>query len=125
MGLARMRGERYLTRPKQFELVYAKGSSRVNRLLVMKVFPNRLTLSRYGFCLSRRIGQAVIRNRVKRRLREILRLAPLVPGWDIIFIVRPAAASANYTELKGAVVNLLSKAQLLNREHESVCLKAY
>ncbi len=97
----------------------------MNRLLVMKVFPNRLTLSRYGFSLSRRIGQAVIRNRVKRRLREILRLAPLVPGWDIIFIVRPAAASANYTELKGAVVNLLSKAQLLNREHESVCLKAY
>lgn len=125
MGLARMRGERYLTRSKQFELVYAKGSSRVNRLLVMKFFPNRLTLSRYGFSLSRRIGQAVIRNRVRRRLREILRLAPLVPGWDIIFIVRPAAASANYTELKGAVVNLLSKAQLLNREHESVCLKAY
>lgn len=120
-----MRGERYLTKPKQFELVYAKGSSRANKLLVMKFLPNRLTLSRYGFSLSRRIGQAVIRNRAKRRLREILRMAPLVSGWDIIFIVRPAAVSADYAELKGAVADLLSKAQLLNREYEAVCLKAY
>jgi len=91
----------------------------------MKFLPNGLALSRYGFSVSRRVGKAVIRNRAKRLLREILRLTPLAPGWDIIFIVRPAAAGADYAEFKGAVVDLLSEAQLLNREHEAVCFKAY
>ncbi|UCG10546.1 MAG: ribonuclease P protein component [Dehalococcoidia bacterium] len=120
-----MRGERYLTKPKQYELVYDKGSSWANSLLVMKALPNGLALSRYGFSVGKRVGRAVIRNRVKRRLREIMRLMSLLPGWDIMFIVRPAAATAGYAELKGAVADLLSKARLLNREHEAICLKAY
>jgi len=120
-----MRGERYLTKPKQYELVYDRGSSWASSLLVMKALPNGLALSRYGFSVSKRVGKAVIRNRVKRRLREIMRLMPLLPGWDIMFIVRPPAATAGYAELKGAVADLLSKARLLNREYEEVCLKAY
>lgn len=120
-----MRGEIYLTKPEQYELVYDKGSSWANKLLVIKALPNGLTLSRYGFSVSKRLGKAVIRNRAKRLLREILRLTPLAPGWDIIFIVRPSAAGAGYVELKRAVIDLLSKAQLLNREHEEVCLKAH
>ena len=118
-----MKGEEYLTKSAQYTLVYKEGSSWVSSLMVMKVLPNGLSLSRYGFSVSKRVGKAVARNRVKRLLREILRLAPLKPGWDIIFIARSAAAPARYAELKQSAENLLSQAKLLVRNYEGICLK--
>ncbi len=108
-----MRGEEYLTKPEQYALVYDKGGSWVSDLMVLKALPTGLTLSRYGLSVSRRVGKAVTRNRVKRLFREILRLTPLQPGWDIIFIARPAAATTDYASLKKSVNDLLSQAQLL------------
>ena len=114
-----MRGEQYLTKRGQYALVYSKGRSWVSSLVVMEALPNDLTLSRYGFSVSRRVGKAVTRNRVKRLLREILRLTPVEPGWDIIFIVRPMAATANYAKLKQEIRELLSQAGLLkNAENQ-------
>jgi ribonuclease P protein component len=118
-----MQGEKYLTKSKQYALVYDKGNSWTSSLLVMKALPNGLSLSRYGFSVSRRVGKAVTRNRVKRLLREILRLTPLQPGWDIIFIARPVAATADYANLEKSVKSLLSRAQLLTGEYERVCLR--
>jgi len=118
-----VKGEEYLTKPRQYALVYNKGSSWVSDLVVMKALPNGLSFSRYGFSVSRRVGKAVVRNRVKRLLREILRLAPLQPGWDIIFIVRPLVASANYASLEKSVKGLLSRAHLLMEKYEEVSLR--
>ena len=118
-----MKGEGYLTKTAQYVLVYDKGSSWVSDLVVIKALPNGLTLSRYGFSVSRRVGKAVVRNRVKRLLREILRLTPLQPGWDVIFIARPLAASAEYANLEKSVKGLLCRAQLLTGEYEEVCLR--
>ena len=118
-----MRGREYLTKSEQYALVYDKGSSWVSDLVVMKALPSGLTLSRYGFSVSRRVGNAVVRNRVKRRLREILRSAPLEPGWDIIFIARPKAAGASFASLEKSVQGLLSQARLLTREYEKACLR--
>lgn len=108
-----MRGKEYLTRPVQYALVYNEGSSWMSSLLVMKMLPNRLSLSRYGFSVSKRVGKAVTRNKVKRLLREILRLTPLKPGWDIVFIARRLAATADYANLEKSVKGLLSRAQLM------------
>ena len=111
-----MRGEEYLTKPQQYALVYSNGGSWASNLLVMRALSNDLPLSRYGFSISKRVGKAVTRNRVKRLLREILRKMLLKSGWDIIVIARPAAATVDYASLEKSVEGLLSRAGLLESE---------
>ena len=77
--------------------------------------PNGLPLSRYGFSVGKRLGKAVARNRVKRLLREGMRLTPIKPGWDMVFIARSRASAANYHRLKEAMEELLARAGLLER----------
>ena len=113
-----MRGEEYLTKPRQYALVYREGSSWVSNLVVLRALPNSLALSRYGFSVSKRVGKAVTRNMVKRLLREILRVMPLKSGWDIVFIARPAAATVDYAGLRRSVEGLLSRAYLLGNDKE-------
>ena len=90
---------------------------------MMKALPNGLVSSRYGISVSKRVGKAVVRNRVKRLLREILRVTPVRRGWDIVFIARSGAADAGYVNLGKSVSDLLSRAGLLDKENERACLK--
>lgn len=111
-------GRAYITKPREYALVYAKGSAWAHDLAVVRALPNGLPLSRCGFSVGKRIGKAVVRNRVKRRFREILRQTSLRAGWDIVLIARPAAAAADYASLRKAIEELLSRAHLL----EAACL---
>lgn len=113
-----MRKEQRLTKPQQYASVYRQGISGASNLLVMRALPNGLTLSRFGFSVSKRVGTAVTRNRAKRLLREITRLMPVKPAWDIVFIVRPAAANADFAALKTTVEKLLTQAGLLQSDAE-------
>jgi ribonuclease P protein component len=118
-----MPGREYLTKTEQYAEVYEKGGSWADGMLVMRAMPNGLGFSRYGFSVGKRLGGAVVRNRTKRRLREILRSTRLKPGWDIIFIARPPAANAGFAGLEKSVRGLLSWAGLLTREYEKACLR--
>jgi ribonuclease P protein component len=104
---------RSLTNRAQYTLVYRQGEVWTTSLLVMKAMPNDLSLSRYGFSVTKKVGNAVQRNHLKRLLREIMRLQSLRPGWDIVFIARSTAVNADYHQLEQAVTKLLTGAKLL------------
>lgn len=74
--------------------------------------------ARIGFSVTKRVGNAVIRNRIKRRLREAIRraLVDLPPGWDIVLVARSAAATADYATLNTTVRELLARARLTRQD---------
>jgi ribonuclease P protein component len=108
-----------LTSNADFQRVYDGGRSWVSREVIVRALPSGLDATRCGFTVGRRIGKAVVRNRIKRRLREILRHFPLPVGWDIIVIARAPAARTDFHNLKSTVRDLLSKAGLLVEENEN------
>ncbi len=111
-----MNEPRTLTKRSQYALVYEQGKVWASSLLVMKAMPNGLSLSRYGFSVTKKMGKAVQRNRLKRLLREIMREQSLKLGWDIVLIARPVAVGADYHQLEKEVTKLLARAQLLTGE---------
>ena len=110
-----MQRRQRLTGSKRFSQIHIGGSSAANRLLVIRYLANGSNCSRFGFLVSKRIGNAAVRNKVKRRLREAVRLNPVKSGWDAIFIVRRGAGSAKYQDLKDAIDNLLQRANLVDK----------
>lgn len=94
---------------EDFARIGAKGRSRSDRLLVVRFVPNARDHDRFGISTGRRLGGAVERNRVRRRLREILRASPnrTGHGWDILVVARPAAVDASFDELRSGVERLL------------------
>ncbi|MBI4203282.1 MAG: ribonuclease P protein component [Chloroflexi bacterium] len=90
-----------------------KGRRWANRHLVLRAQPNGQAHNRYGFTVSRRLGPAVGRNRLRRQLREGVRSLPLKQGWDLLFIARLPAREASFDELRQASGELLSRASLL------------
>jgi ribonuclease P protein component len=111
-----MKREERITKPRQYAEVYGKGKSYPSELIVLRTLSNNLDHSRYGLSVSKKVGNAVIRNRLKRRLREINRMESIKPGWDIVYILRPAAAEVSFSTLKRSVETLLIKADILERE---------
>ena len=93
-----------LKKNSDFRRLYAKGKSAVTPYLVVYTRPNRLGENRLGYTVSVKLGHAVVRNRVRRRLREIYRLnAPqLRQGHDIVIVARSRAVGSEYRKLDAA-----------------------
>ena len=102
-----------LTGSTQHSLVYSLGRSWSNRLLVLKMLPNEFDRSRYALLVGRRIGNAVVRNYIKRRLREVVRLVSVKSGWDVMFIARRGSYKVDFWYLKKMAEQLLRRSGLL------------
>ena len=109
-----MKKEYRLRRNSDFQYTYKKGRSLRHPLLVLIYRNTNRTRTRIGFSITKKFGNAVQRNRIKRQLREILRLQyhQLKQGYDLIFVVRKEAKGASYQILEGAVHNLLKRGKL-------------
>jgi ribonuclease P protein component len=95
-----------------FQQIQSQSRSRAHPLLLLRYRRNGLERTRYGISTSRKIGSAVVRNKVRRRLRSILRaLDPAVErGYDLLLVARPAAASVKQPDLDHALRQLLRAA---------------
>jgi len=104
-----------LTHSRQFREVRRRGRSWSHRLLVILALVNNLPYSRFGFLVGKRIGKAVMRNRVKRLMREAVRsrLACVSRGWDVVLIARAPTARADLSSIKEALDSLLHQAGLV------------
>lgn len=102
---------------RDFAALQGSSKSKVHPLLAMRFAPNDLGRTRFGLSTGRRLGGAVVRNRVRRRLRAALReLAPGVePGWDVLVVARPAAVDASSAEFQAVLDRLLRGGGLLSR----------
>ncbi|MBZ0320011.1 MAG: ribonuclease P protein component [Anaerolineae bacterium] len=109
-----------------FARLRAEGHTLQHRLLMLSYLPNEQGHNRYGLVVSRRIGKAVARNLIRRRLREILQHRdPSIAypkqtsdqsgnkGCDIVIIARTPIVDASYQEIDEAVGDLLRRARLL------------
>ena len=83
--------------------------------LVLYARRNRLGENRVGITVSKKLGHAVVRNRTRRRLREIYRLneAQFQPGWDIVVVARTRAVEAPFEKLTASYLALAAKAGVL------------
>ncbi|HET7685673.1 MAG TPA: ribonuclease P protein component [Candidatus Limnocylindria bacterium] len=101
-----------LRRRAEFDAVMRSGTARSHRLLVLRWRRSDRAESRVGFSTPKSLGGAVVRNRVRRRLREIVRerLDEIGAGVDLLLIARPDAGAASFAELRSAATTLLERA---------------
>ncbi len=104
-----------LRRNSDFQRVRHIGKSYASPIMVLAFLRNELEHSRFGFVVNKRLGKAVRRNKIKRRMREATRLEILQikPGFDIVLIARKRIDQATYAEISQSLKRLLQKADLL------------
>ena len=101
----------------EFRRMYSKGRNAVTPFMVVYCRRNRLGHNRLGVTVSTKLGCAVVRNRARRRLREVFRLAQgdMCQGYDVILVARSRAATVPYQKLNAAFYRALEQLKLLEK----------
>ena len=95
-----------------------RSNGQANSCLVLYARKNRTETNRVGITVSKKLGKAVVRNRVRRRLREVYRLneEKFQSGWDIVVVARSRAVDAKFSQLVNGYLSLARKAGILVEE---------
>lgn len=103
-----------LRRSADFDAITRRGAVRASPLLVLRTLRNGGDTTRIGLATPRTLGGAVDRNRIRRRLRELIRERyPTLPvGWDLLVAARPQAVRASFAELREALASLIARSEL-------------
>lgn len=111
MGLPK---QRRLRRPKEFRHVLSSRMRARDGLVAVAAARNNLPdqPARFGFSVSKRVGGAVVRNRIKRRLQEIMRNTPFQYGWDIVVTAFPRSAESDSSALQKSITALSARLRL-------------
>ena len=111
----------------EFRRLYSKGKSCANAYLVVYCRKNRAGRSRIGYTVSNKVGYAVVRNRIRRRLREIYRLheRQIVRGYDLVVVSRVRACTADYHQLEAAFLSACAQLGLLTLIQKAYSILAY
>lgn len=103
-----------------FRRAYNRGKSAADSRLALYVRKNGQKTNRLGLTVSTKVGCAVVRNRIRRRLREIYRLHEdhIRTGSDVVVVARVRCASSDYRQMEQSFLRLAEKLSLLKREGE-------
>ncbi len=97
---------------KIFKKAYYKGKKEVSQNLVLYYLPNK-DKTRVGITVSKKIGKAVVRNRIRRLVRESWRTFCVREGYDVVIVARTVAAKNDFHSIKGSLYELLCKSELI------------
>ncbi len=97
-----------LKKNTDFGKVYRKGKSRANRHLVLYILNNGTDKNRLGISVSKKVGNSVVRHRIKRLIKEAYRLneSAFARGYDLVFIARTDARERTYEEIEKSVLHI-------------------
>lgn len=102
----------------EFKKVYNEGKYYVEKYVVMYMIPNSSNFNRVGFSASKKVGKSVVRNRIKRRMKEAYRkfADSAKVGFDIVFTARAGSGSVDYSKIENNIISILKKAKLKKSE---------
>ncbi|TXK77754.1 ribonuclease P protein component [Paenibacillus sp. N3.4] len=108
-----------LAKREDFNKVYRYGKSMANHQFVLYYLPKaQLEHFRLGVSVSKKVGNAVVRNRIRRIIKEIIRLnkESMTPHYDYIILARKPAAEMDYAEMEKSIWHVIRKASLIKKK---------
>jgi ribonuclease P protein component len=107
-----------LLKRKEFSYVFHKSKRFTTKTMVLHYVPTKLNTFKVGFSVSKKIGKAVVRNKVKRRMREALRSIKqqINPKFNYVFVARTGIEEQSYEQIKQTIVYSLEKCNLIKKE---------
>ena len=107
-----------LKKNRDFQYIYRRGKAKGAKSMLLLFVAQRKDTVAVGFCVSKKIGNSVVRNRVKRRMKEAFRpeIDRLRPGSRMVFIARPPLAEATFEQVQKTMRYLLQKSGMYREE---------
>ena len=115
-----MESRERIKKSSHFRFVYSRGKSLVDENIVVYLTRNGKSFNRIGISVSKKVGKSVVRNRVRRLIRESYRVNRNIfkTGYDIVFVARVRASRSSYKNISASVIKLLGKGGLVLQEGE-------